>query len=161
MSEVAEILKVVHDVFDGGELTVSVDERNLGMAYAIPRGLETTVIDTYGPWHDADVKQVFYRDSSIVRSVLAEIQMIISWRYSEASQYIVEAYFKNNVIALDPTVTMKIKIRFDQPRLCDRDLEAYEIPFNVEVDYRPIGTHSVTLYRGVIRADGTGAFEEL
>ncbi len=158
MGEVADIIKAVHEVYNGGQVDVTVDGRNLGMAYAIPRGLEGTVVETYGPWREAEVKQVFYKESAIVGSVLAEIQMILTWRCSAASQYIIEAYLSNNVISIDPTVNVKIRVRFDQPQLYDTDLEAYMIPFWVEVEFRPIGSSSTTIYRGTIRADGSGTF---
>ena len=160
MGDTADILKATHEIFNGGDVAVTVDERGLGMAYAVPRGLEDTVIDSYGPWHDAEMKQVFYRDSAIVQSVLAEIQLIMSWRYSVAQQYIVETYLTSNVISIDPTVTVKIRVRFDNPQLYDFDLEAYEIPFWIEVYFDPIGSDSTTIYRGVIRADGTGTFDQ-
>lgn len=161
MGEVADILKATHEIFDGGNVTVTVDERGLGMAYAVPRGLESTTIDTYGPWHEAEMRQVFYKDSAIVQSVLAEIQLIMSWRYSEARQYIIEANLTNNVISMDPTVNVKIRVHFDNPHQYDTNLEAYEIPFRIEVNFDPfVGGHSTTLYRGVIRADGTGTFEQ-
>lgn len=160
MGDTAEILKAAHEIFDGGDLAVTVDERGLGMAYAIPRGLEDTVIESYGPWHEAEMKQVFYKHSSIVQSVLAEIQLIMSWRYSDAEQYIIEAYLTSKVISLDPTANAKIRVRFDNPQLYDYELEAYEIPFWVEVYFDPVGSDSTTIYRGVIRADGTGTFDE-
>jgi hypothetical protein len=160
MGEVADILKATHDFFDGGNLSVSVDERGLGMAYAVPRGLESTAVDTYGPWHDAEMRQVFYRDSAIVQSVLAEIQLIMTWRYSEAQQYIIEAYLTNNVISMDPTVNVKMQVHFDNPHLYDTNLEAYEIPFRVEAKFEPlVGGKNTTNYRGVIRADGSGSFD--
>jgi len=160
MGDTADILKATHEIFNGGDVAVTIDERGLGMAYAIPRGLENVVVDSYGPWHDAEMKQVFYKQSSIVGSVLAEIQLIMSWRYSDAEQYIIEAYLTNNIISLDPTVTVKIRVRFDNPQLYDYELEAYEIPFLVEVYFDPIGSNSTTIYRGVIRADGTGTFDQ-
>jgi len=161
MGDVAEILKAVHEIFADGDVTVNVDSRGLGMAYAVPRGLENTVVDTYAPWYDAEMKQVFYKDSAIFRSVLAEIQLILTWRYSQAQQYIIEAYLTKNVISIDPTVKVAIRVRFDNPRPYDTVLEAYEIPFLVEVDFKPVGSDSTTVYRGVIRANGTGTFEQL
>lgn len=161
MGEVADILKAAHDIFDNGDVAMTVDERGLGMAYAIPRGTESTVVDAYGPWYEAEVRQVFYKDSAIVRSVLAEIQLIVSWRYSQNKRYIIEGYLTKNVISVDPTAGVKIKVRFDNPRQYDTELEAYEITFVVEVDFRPWGSASTTIYRGTMRADGTGTFEQL
>lgn len=161
MSDIAEIMKTAHDIFDGSPLTVEVDERGLGMAYAIPKGSEESVIDIYGPWHDAEIRQVFYKESSLLGAVLAEIQMILSWRYSAAQQYIIEAYLTPRVLSMDPTTSVKINVRFDNPQNYDFNLEAYEIPFHVHVSYDPIGEDSSTLYRGAIRADGTGSFVEV
>jgi hypothetical protein len=161
MSEVADILKAAHEIFNDGDVAVTVDSRGLGMAYAIPAGQEGTVVDTYAPWYDAEIKQVFYKESSIFGEVLAEIQLILTWRYSQAQQYIIEAYLTKNVISIDPTVSVAIRVRFDNPRLYDTILEAYEIPFFIAIDYDPIGSNSTTNYRGIIRADGTGTFEQL
>jgi hypothetical protein len=161
MGEVADILKAVHEIFDNGDVPVTVDERGLGMAYAVPRGLESTVVDTYAPWYDAEMRQVFYKDSAIVQSVLAEIQLILTWRYSQAQQYIIEAYLTKNIISIDPTVSVAIRVRFDNPRPYNTELEAYEIPFVVEVDFRPVGSRSTTIYRGTMRADGTGSFDQV
>jgi hypothetical protein len=162
MGEVADILKATHEIFDGGDVAVTLDERGLGMAYAVPRGLEGTVIDSYGPWHAAEIKQVFYKDSAIVQSVLAEIQFILSWRYSDGQQYIVDANLINNIISIDPTVNVKIRVHFDNPHQYESSLEAYEIPFRVEVNFVPkIGSNSTTIYRGAIRADGTGSFDQV
>ena len=160
MGDTADILKATHDIFNGGDVTVTLDERGLGMAYAIPRGTEDTVIESYGPWHAAELTQVFYKDSSIFQSILAEIQLIMSWRYSDAEQYIVEAYLTSNVISLDPTANVKIQVRFDNPQLYDFALEAYEIPFQIEVYFDPVGSDSTTIYQGIIRADGTGTFDQ-
>ena len=161
MSEVADILKSVHEIFNDGDVAITVDSRGLGMAYAIPAGLETTVVDTYAPWYDAEMRQVFYKDSSVFQSVLAEVQLILTWRYSQAQQYIIEAYLTKNVISIDPTVSIAIRVRFDNPRPYDTLLEAYEIPFLITVDFDPVGSNSTTNYRGVIRANGTGTFEQL
>jgi hypothetical protein len=160
MSEIADILKAAHEIFNDGDVTVSVDSRNLGMAYAIPRGLEDTVVESYGPWYDTEMKQVFYKESSIVRSVLAEIQLILTWRYSNSQQYIIEAYLTKNVITIDPTASVSIRVRFDSPRPYGDTLEAYQIPFVVEVNFDPVGGNTTTIYRGVMRTDGTGTFEE-
>ncbi|AVO59529.1 hypothetical protein [Pseudomonas chlororaphis] len=159
MGKVADILKTVHEIFNDGDVAVQLDAHGLGMAYAIPKGEEDRVVEIYGPWHDSDVKQVFYQESALVRSVLAEFQLIIRWRYSEAQQYIIEVYFTNHVIVLDPTASAKVRIRFDNPRPYDFELEAYEIPFFVEVIFDPVGGNSTTNYNGVIRADGTGRFD--
>jgi hypothetical protein len=160
MSEVAEIVKTVHDIIKVNEdIPVVVENSKLGMAYAIPKGTEDTVIETYSPWQRAEVKQVFFRQSSFLGSVLAEIQLIMSWNYSGAKQYIVEAYLDRNVISIDPTASVSISVRFDQPRPMTQDpLEAYEIPFQVTVDFRPVGDNSITIFHGIIRADGTGHF---
>lgn len=160
MSEVAEIVKTVHDIIKVNEdVPVVVEAASLGMAYAIPKGTEASVVENFGPWERAELKQVFFRQSSVFGSVLAEIQMIMSWRYSSAKQYIIEAFLDKNIIAIDPTASVSISVRFNQPTLrADDVLESYEIPFQVSVDYRPIGTNSVTIFQGVIRADGTGDF---
>lgn len=63
MTGVVEILKAGHDIFDNGDVIVTVDERNLGMAYAIPIGSEATVVETFGPWQSAEVRQVFFKQS--------------------------------------------------------------------------------------------------
>lgn len=161
MSEVADILKAVHEIFNDGGVAITVDSRGLGMAYAIPDGQEKTVVDSYAPWYDAEMRQVFYKDSSVFQSVLAEIQLILTWRYSQAQQYIIEAYLTKNVISIDPTAEIAIRVRFDNPRPYDTVLEAYEIPFFITVDFDPVGSNSTTNYRGVMRANGTGTFEQL
>jgi hypothetical protein len=165
MGEVAEILKAAHEIFNtiekNGDVPITVDTRGLRMAYAVPRGLENTAADSYAPWYDAELRQVFYKDSAIVQSVLAEIQLILTWRYSQAQQYIIEAYLTKNLISIDPTVRVAIRVRFDNPQPYDTVLEAYEIPFRIEVDFRPVGAHSTTIYRGRIRADGAGMFDQI
>ena len=159
MPDVAEIIKAVHDIFDNGDVTISVDARNLGMAYAIPAGLETTVVETYSPWTRAELRQVFYRQGDL-GATMAEIQLIMSWRYSQAQQYIIEAYLDKNVISIDPTVGVKIQVRFNNPSLYNTDLEAYEIPFQVTIDFKPLlGSESV-VFHGLIRADGGGEFKD-
>lgn len=160
MSEVAEIVKTVYEIVKVNEdIPITVENPKLGMAYAIPKGTEGTVVDDYAPWQSTDVKQVFYKQSSIVYSVLAEIQLIMSWRCSSSQQYIIEAYLDKNVISIDPTVSISISVRFNQPNLVSNGgLEAYEIPFQVSVDFRPIGDNSVTIFKGVMRADGSGEF---
>ncbi|MFE7940533.1 hypothetical protein ACFU46_24650 [Streptomyces griseoincarnatus] len=158
MGDVADIIKAVHEIFDNGDVPIALDARSLGMAYAIPRGMESTVVDTYSPWHQAEMKQVFYRESSIFGAPLAEVQLIMTWKYSEARQYIIEAYLMKRVLALDPSVSLKIGVRFDNPQLYDHALEAYQIPFTVTVDYHAIGATNTGLYRGIIRADGVGSF---
>jgi hypothetical protein len=82
VGEVADVLKAAHEIFNDGDVEIIVDSRGLGMAYAVPSGLESTVVDTYAPWYDAELRQVFYKESSVVQSVLAEIQLILTWRYS-------------------------------------------------------------------------------
>ncbi|WP_086766224.1 hypothetical protein [Streptomyces bobili] len=158
MGEVADIIKAAHDIFDNGDVPITVDERSLGMAYAIPRGMEGTVVETYSPWHEVEMKQVFYRESSVFGEPLAEIQLIMNWKYSEAQQYIIEAYLMKNILILDPTVSVKIGVRFDNPQLYDQALEAYQIPFTVTVNYDAVGATNTGLYRGLIRADGAGSF---
>jgi hypothetical protein len=160
MGDAAEILKTAYEIFNGGEpVPIDLVAPGLGMAYAIPRSTEATVVDGYGPWHSSEVKQVFYKESSIVGAVLAEIQLIMSWRYSEARQYIIEAYLDKKVIALDPTADVAIRVRFNQPSMYDDALEAYEIPFVVDVEFDPVGGDSSARYVGVIRADGSGSFD--
>lgn len=160
MGELAELLKNSYEIFRGNEgVVVTQREGHLGMAYAIPRGTEDTVVDTYGPWDAAELKQVFYEQSFLVNSVLAEIQLIMSWKISQARQYIIEAYLEKRVISLDPTVSVSISVRFDQPQNYDGVLEAYRIPFVVEVDFRPVGSNKTVLFAGELRADGTGTFE--
>jgi hypothetical protein len=160
MGDAVEIIKAVHEIFNNGDVPITVDSRGLGMAYAVPHGLEDTVIESYGPWSDAELRQVFYQESAIVRSVLAEVQLVLTWRCSQAQQYIVETYLTKRVISLDPTARLAIKVGFDNPTLYDTVLEAYEIPFSVEVDFRPVGSSSTAIYRGTIRADGTGNFNQ-
>jgi hypothetical protein len=92
---------------------------------------------------------------------MAEVQFFMSWRISAARQYIIEAFLDKNIITLDPTVGLKIRVRFGNPSLFDSDLEAYEIPFIVEVEFNPFLGSSSALYRGVIRADGTSTFREV
>jgi hypothetical protein len=158
MGDVADIIKAAHEIFDNGDVPITVDERSLGMAYAIPNGTERTVVDAYSPWHEAEMRQVFYRESSVFGEPLAEIQLIMTWKYSEAQQYIIEAYLMKKLLTLDPTVNVKIGVRFDNPQLYDQELEAYEIPFTVTVDYHAVGATNTGIYRGKIRADGTGSF---
>ncbi len=160
MSEIAEIVKTVHDIIKVNEdVPVIVEESRLGMAYAIPKGMEGTAVESLGPWERAEVKQVFFRQSSFLGSVLAEIQLIMSWRFNASKQYIIEAFLDKNIFSIDPTASVSISVRFNQPTLRPDDpLESYEIPFQVSVDFRPIGENSITIFHGVIRADGTGDF---
>jgi hypothetical protein len=142
---------------ESGDVKINVDSRGLGMAYAIPQG-EPGVVDNYGPWTDAEVKQVFYQQSSILGEVLAEIQLILSWRYSAAQQYIIEANLDKNAV-ISPGVQVDISVRFGQPSIYDNDLEAYCIPFHVEIKFKPlIGDTQIFNSKGQIRADGTGTF---
>ncbi len=158
MGDIAEIVKTLHEVLAGNaNVPVTEEAKRLGMAYAIPAGTEDTIVDSYAPWHDAVIRQVFYRETAL-GAVSAEIQMIMSWQYSEAQQYIVNAYLDKNVKAIDPTVSASMSVRFDQPRPYDTDLEAYEIPFTVTVEYDPIGSNESVLFKGTIRADGAGTF---
>lgn len=161
MGSVAEIITAAYEVLDGGQVSLTQDERGLGMAYAIPADSVGTVVDAYGPWSDAEIREVFYKESSIFGSVLAEIQLIMTWRCSAAQQYIIEAYLTPNVISLDPTADAKIGVRFDQPQNYDYNLEAYEIPFQITVQFDPVGGDDTTVYRGRIRADGSGSVEQL
>lgn len=159
MGDVAEIIKTTYEIFSGGEdMPIVVEHPSLGMAYAIPPGTETTVAENYGPWHDVEMKQVFYEESSLLGSVLAEIQLILTWRYSEAQQYIIGAYLDKKVLALDPTASASISVRFEQPTYLDAAWEAYEIPFTVTVVFDPVGGNTTALFRGMMRADGTGSF---
>lgn len=160
MSEVAEILKTVHDIFDNGEVSVVVDERKLGMAYAVPRGLETTAVETFGPWQRGEVRQVFFKPG-LLGAPMAEVQFILSWRFSAARQYVVDAFMDKKIISIDPTAGLKITVRFNSPSMFESPLEAYEIPFAVEVIFNPLFGSSSALYRGVIRADGTSEFTEV
>ncbi|MFB7620593.1 hypothetical protein [Kitasatospora sp. NPDC056181] len=157
----ADIIKAAHDIFNNGDVPVTVDARGLGMAYAIPSGSDGTVVDTYAPWHSAEQKQVFFRQSSVLGEVLAEIQLLLTWKYSEAQQYIIEAFLAPNLLALDSTVNVKIGVRFDNPQLYDTQLEAYEIPITVTVDCSAIGAHNTEIFRGTIRADGNGSFDRI
>jgi hypothetical protein len=160
MGAAAELVKTAYEVFRSNEdVPISVEARKLGMAYAIPHGTEDTVVNDYGPWHGVELRQVFYEQSSLVGSVLAEIQLIMAWRFSEARQYIIEAYLDKKVLSLDPTVSVSMDVRFSQPNSYDSGLEAYEIPFVVNVDFRPIGDRKTVRYTGVLRADGTGTFD--
>jgi hypothetical protein len=159
MSDTADLVKTAFEVFAGqAAVPVEVPQPGLGLVYAIPRGSEQTAPDDYGPWTPADVKQVFYRESSVVGSVLAEIQMVVRWRYSAAQQYIINVGFDSNVISLDPTTDVNIKVEFDTPTQYDGELEAYLIPFHVTVLFDPVGGSSTTVFHGLIRADGTGEF---
>jgi hypothetical protein len=160
MAVAETILNTIFKIFESGDLQVTVDSRNLGMAYAIPKDSEQTVVQDFGPWTPCEVKQVFFRQSAL-GSPLVEIQLILSWRASTAQQYIVEAFLDKNVITLDPTVSLAIAVRFNQPELFDTDLEAFLIPFQVEVTFKPLGGLGGTetrISKGTIRADGTGLF---
>ncbi|MGW0184806.1 hypothetical protein ACWDV7_03520 [Streptomyces sp. NPDC003362] len=160
MGDFAEITKTVYEILRGSEeVPVQVDSPSLGMAYAIPKYTEDTVVDGYGPWHRAELQQVFYEESSWLGAVLAEVQLIMSWRFSEARQYIIEAYLDKRIVTLDSTVALSITVRFGQPSQYDPAWEAYEIPFHVTVEFDPVGGRSTTLYDGVVRADGSGSFE--
>lgn len=140
------------------DVNIELDDRGLGMAYAIPKGSAETVVADYGPWKDADIKQVFYQQSDLVFEPLADIQLILNWRYSEAHQYIVDATLeKRGNIAMG--CKLSIKVRFKQPDIYDHELDAYVIPFTVEVDFSPpIGNTRFFRSSGFIRADGTGNF---
>ena len=159
MGDIAEIVKTLHEVLAGNaDVPVAEESKRLGMAYAIPAGTENTVIDSYAPWNDAIVRQVFYRETAL-GAVSAEIQLLMSWQYSAAQQYIVNAYLDKNVISIDPTVSASISVRFDHPRPYNVEWEAYEIPFAVTVQYDPIGSNETVVFRGGIRADGSGSLE--
>lgn len=154
------ILSTFFKIFENGDLQVTVDSRNLGMAYAIPPSSEQSVVAEFSPWTPCEVKQVFFRQG-LLGAPMAEIQLVLSWRVSAARQYIVEAFLDKNVIVLDPTVSVAIAVRFNQPEVIDAVLEAFQIPFTVEVTFKPLGGLGGTetrLSRGVISADGTGSF---
>jgi hypothetical protein len=160
MAAVETILETIFKIFESGDLQVTVDSRNLGMAYAIPKDSEQSVVQDFGPWTPCEVKQVFFRQGAL-GAPMVEVQLILSWRVSAARQYIVEAFLDKNVITLDPTVKLAIAIRFNQPELFDADLEAFSIPFQVEVTFKPLGGIGGTetrISKGAIRADGTGTF---
>jgi len=160
MSIAETILETVFKLFDGGDVAVTVDSRNLGMAYAIPSGQEQSVVEDFGPWTRCEMKQVFFRQGAL-GAPMAEVQFVLSWRVSAANQYIVEAFLDKNIITLDPTVGLALAIRFNQPELLDGDLESFKIPFQVEVTFKPlkgIGGTETRLSQGEIRADGTGSF---
>lgn len=156
MGEVADIIKSVHDIFDNRDVPIEVDSRGLGMAYAVPAGLESTVVDTYAPWYQAEVRQNFYRET-LLGFRLVDLNLILSWRYSEAQQYIVDVYL-DKTIEKDPTVGLTIKVRFETPQLYDTVLEAYEIPFVVMIHSSTIDGSADNRYSGTIRADGSGTF---
>ncbi|SRR6266403_1252755 len=157
---VETILTTFFKIFDGGDVQFTVDSRNLGMAYAIPRGSEQSVVEDFGPWTECQEKQVFYRQG-LLGETLAEIQLVMSWRITPAKQYVVEVFLDKNIICLDPTVRLSIAVRFNQPEPTGDMLEAYVIPFQVEITYKSLqglgGTES-KISRGVIRADGSGSF---
>lgn len=158
MGDIAEIVKVAHEVLAGNaDVPLAEETTRLGMAYAIPAGTQDTVIDGYAPWHNAVVRQVFYRET-MLGAVSAEIQMIMSWRYSESRQYIISAYLDKQIKSIDPTVSISLRVRFDQPIPYDAEYEAYEIPFHVTLDYDPLGSNESVLFSGSVRADGEGTF---
>lgn len=160
MSATETILNTVFKIFDGGNVPIAVDSRNLGMAYAIPPGSEQSVVQDFGPWTPGELKQVFYRQGALGEA-LAEVQLVLTWRTSAAQQYIVEAFLDKNVINLDPTVRLSIAVRFNQPENIGGDLEAFQIPFQVEVTYKTLagfGATETRISRGVMRADATGEF---
>lgn len=156
MGDLADILKATHEIFKGST-ALSVSSNGLGMSYAIPKGSEDTVVDTFGPWKKAELRQVFYRET-LLGGVAAEIQFIMSWKYSAAEQYIFGVEVIPKKLGLDPTVDLDIKVQFHHPELYDFNLEAYEIPFTITVEYNPIGGGETVLYRGTVRANGTGEF---
>ena len=159
MSEIAALAQTLYKVFDGqAGVPVHVAEPMLGMAYAIPAGTEQTAAQDYAPWTPAEVKQVFYRETAL-GAVSAEVQMILRWRWSASGQYIINAAFAVNAIYLDPSVNVSIDVSFDTPTPYNTEWEAFEIPFHVSILFDPLLGSSTTALDGVIRADGTGAFE--
>jgi hypothetical protein len=156
MGDAAEIIKSVHELFKGSDVPIQVDERRLGMAYAVPRGTEDTVVESYGPWHEAELTQTFGAESTPFGTTLVDMDVIVTWRYSDARQYIVDVYVDKRIRALAPTVDLAITARVSRPQLYDSNLEAYEIPFRIEISYRPLGTVTNAVLTGVVRADGSG-----
>lgn len=158
MSIAETILKGIFTLMStDSDVDVKVDNRGLGMAYGIPSGTEQSAVNDYGPWSDASIKQVFYRQSAL-GSTLAEVQLILSWQCSSAQQYIINANLDKNVLTLDPTVNLGITVRFDQPELYDSELEAYRIRFTVEIKFNPLLGMETEVSQGYIQADGSGVF---
>ncbi len=160
MSEVADIVKTAYEIFkDNQNVEIKVANPSLGMAYAIPKGSESTVFDDYGPWLSAEMKNVFYRQSAL-GAVMAEIQLILSWKYSQAKQYIVEVYLDKNIIgSLDTTHHTSIDVRFEHPQQIGNDIDEYKIPFLITVNFGNFLGAEDEIYKGEMRADGTGTFE--
>lgn len=159
MGEVAEVLKTVYEVLSKSQsVPVQLDGRNLGMAYAIPRGLEQSAAESYSPWSENSVANTFIRHSSVFGEVLADLTLTMSWKTHEAQQYIINVNLDVQVNAVDPTTDVGVVVRFDQPTLYDTSLEAYEITYRVEVTYDPVGGFETAAFAGAIRADGSGTF---
>ncbi|MEV7558947.1 hypothetical protein [Streptomyces sp. NPDC089795] len=156
MGDLADIIKETHEIFKGST-ALTVSSSGLGMAYAIPQGSEDTVVDTFGPWKKAEQRQVFFRET-LLGAVAAEIQFILSWKCSAAEQYIFGVEIIPKKLSLDPTVDLDIQVKFHHPEPYDFELEAYEIPFTITVEYNPIGGDETVIYRGTVRANGTGEF---
>jgi hypothetical protein len=159
MSEVAEILKVAHELIkDGDKAKVQVDKNNLGMAYAIPFGSEKTVVNDYSPWKKATLRQVFYDRDAIFGGTISEIWLYLEWKCSQSGQYIIEV-FLDPVIKYETSVaSSSMDVRFSQPVMFDKEYEAWEISFDAFVNlFSPEGRVNAK-YSGTIRADGTGEF---
>lgn len=162
VSEVAGIIKTTYDVLTNSQdVPVQLDSNNLGMAYAVPKGLEATAAATYSPWTENSVDNTFHANSSVFGETLVDIWMTLSWKTHEAQQYIINANLDKQVNYIDPTTSVSIKVRFDQPTLYDVEWEAYEISYNIELTYDPVGGFSTVRYAGSLRADGTGTFRQL
>lgn len=156
MASAAGTLTAVYTIYKSGDVTIKTDEPNLGMAYAVPRGTEQSVVDDYGPWQEAQLSEHLVADSSIFGTTLLDLELIVSWRFSQAHQYIIDANVSKIIRTLGPAADLTITARFSPPMLYDRDLEAYEIPFEIDILFSPIGTPCNALLSGFIRADGSG-----
>jgi len=157
MSAAETILKTVFTVLSADNtIDVEVDNRGLGMAYAVPAGTAATAVDDYSPWSDAEVRQVFYRQSAL-GSTMAEVQLVLSWQYSGAQQYIVNVSVDKNA-TVAPSVKVGVRVSFFQPTPYTDDLEAYRIPFTVDVTFTPLFGSETVSSKGYLQADGTGSF---
>lgn len=162
MGDVADIIKTTYEILSGSqEVAVELDGRNLGMAYAVPKGMETTAAEIFSPWTENSVDNTFIRESAIFGTTLADITMTMSWKTHVAQQYIINAYLDVKVNGIDPTTDVSVKVRFDQPTLFDVELEAYQITYRVQVVFDPVGGMETAVYQGVIRADGFGTFRSV
>lgn len=162
MSDVADIIKTTHEILHAGQdVPIVVDARNLGMAYAIPRGSDSTVAGDYSPWSPSEISGSFSRQSAVTGLDIVRIKLILSWRYSQAQQYIIDAFLDKEWVHRDPGADVSITVRFSQPTLYDVVLEAYQIPYIIDVYYAaPVGEANSSRYEGYIQADGEGTMRQ-